>query len=92
LGQTYITLWSRQRASRPMVAALQFGQVKWVDPRPVSVSPQEVQRKSETAIVIPFARAAYFLARPPRRRAATRVAHIKSAPRKATAPATYQIV
>ncbi len=69
------------------------GQMKWVA-LPVSARPQEVHRSSVIAIMNGSVKrwgAVYFLPRP-RRRAATRVSHIKMAPAKATAPATYHKV
>ena len=87
----YVTLWSRQRAHRPIVTSPQFGQRNWVAPGPGTARPHDVHRSSDRACIDLERRRGYFRTAP-RRRAATRVIHIKSTPTNATTPRTYHTV
>lgn len=89
----YDTLWSRQRASRAIVASPQLGQGNWVAPFDGTGRPQEVHRRSAFGSVIfrSFAGATHFF-EGLRRRAATPVTNIKTVPKNAATPATYHHV
>jgi len=74
-----------------MVVSPQFGQGNWVAPFAGTARPQEEQRRS-TRVAI---RSRSFTGQrrvAPRRRAATRVANIKMAPKNAAIPAMYHNV
>lgn len=46
-----MTLWSRQRGQRPIVAFPQAGQGNCVDPRTGKEAPQEVQAIARTSLI-----------------------------------------
>ena len=75
-----------------MVVSPQFGQGNWVAPFAGTVRPHEEHRNSIRADIM-LSRSCTGQRRvAPRRRAATRDANIKMAPKNATIPATYQSV
>ena len=71
-----------------MVSAPHWGQGKWVAARPLIDAPQLENLRSVTETAID---PTYFFAFG-RRRAPTRVTHIKMVPRKTAAPAKYHHV
>lgn len=73
-----------------MTASPHWGQTNWVAPGLGTARPHEVHRRSVVDCMGSADRAYFFEA--PRRRAPTRAPNIKSAPKNATAPVTYQSV